>query len=153
MRDRGNTIYEDPLLDQLREEMKQDIGLTNAPIGKVQAEQIIEKSIINMTGVVHNRGLQVEGIGRILEEAIELKDANAVHEIIEELSDILEAINYLKIAMQISQDIIDRKIMDKKEQNGGFDNGVLLKKVVLTDDHPSIYYYLHNPNKYPEMLQ
>ena len=87
---------------------------------------------------------------KVLEEAHELRESHSVFEIIEELVDVWEAMESLKRVLQITPQEFEKKKIDKKEKRGGFEEGICLEKIILTEDHPDIHYYLTRNLNYPE---
>ncbi len=41
--------------------------------------------------------------------------------------------------------------MDKLESHGGFQEGTVIDTITMTEENPSLDYYLQNPAKYPQV--
>jgi len=92
--------------------------------------EIIEKSGFEFkTRILTNEEFQKELIKKLLEESKELAEITERDELLEELADVFEVLDYILISERIDmydiQEYRDRKNMKK----GGFDNKVFLEYI------------------------
>ena len=88
---------------------------------------------------------------KLIEEAKEVIQAEDEMEIAQELADVLEVINAIAIANNLSfQDIEDARLK-KKAIKGGFEKGIYCSFIEMTSDHQQINYYLSKAEEYPEV--
>lgn len=86
---------------------------------------------------------------KLLEEAAEVKNAQNLEELIEELGDMLEVIYTLAQLNGISIDEIEKARMAKRHTKGGFDKKIYNRFVEIEDNNPAINYYLEKSEQYP----
>ena len=66
---------------------------------------------------------------KLIEEATELREADSKDEIIEELADIYEVLETILMQEIIDKRIIDKKRIHKNMNKGAFEDKILLKRV------------------------
>ena len=89
---------------------------------------------------------------KLIEEAIEVQEACNQQEIIAELADVLEVVDGLCKAYDISLEAV---IVEKKKRNqerGGFETGLYIETIEMDKDNPKIEHFRKSPKKYPEIL-
>ena len=89
---------------------------------------------------------------KLVEEAIEVQEACNEQEIIAELADVLEVIDGLCKAYDIS---LEQVIVEKEKRNqdrGGFETGLYIETIEMDKDNPRIEHFRKSPKKYPEIL-
>lgn len=92
-----------------------------------------------------------ELVKKLVEESSEMLKAKDIKSLKEELSDVVEIVNYLKSTLKLSEKQLKDLLKKKKDKNGGFSKRLYLEKVGSTDDNKWTKYYLDNPDKYPEI--
>ncbi len=88
---------------------------------------------------------------KIVEEAQEVHDTNDKKEIIDELADVLEVIDGLCKAYDISMTDVLKEKTARYEARGGFETGWYLETFEVDDDNPRLKYFRTYPHKYPEV--
>ncbi len=88
---------------------------------------------------------------KLIEEAQEVHDTSDRQEVIEELADVLEVIDGLCSAYEISmQDVLKEK--EKKcEERGAFQKGVYIDSLEMDENNPRVAHFRKSPDKYPEI--
>lgn len=84
------------------------------------------------------------------EETQEVLQARSKAEVIEELADVLEAIDGLCTAYEIDKQELLRVKAEKLEKRGGFQEGFFIEYVEMEDNHPRVAHFRASPDKYPE---
>ncbi len=88
---------------------------------------------------------------KLVEEAEEVLAAKDHHELVEEIADLTEALHELVIKSGIDPMEVEQARRQKKEEKDGFQNAIIIDKVMLDTDHEFTEYYSSRPNKYPEI--
>jgi predicted house-cleaning noncanonical NTP pyrophosphatase (MazG superfamily) len=89
---------------------------------------------------------------KIVEEAQEVKSAESIGNLLEELADCLEVIRGFTKSMGVTMEDLEVIRKEKKEEKGGFDNNVVVENVSLAREGvfiPFYDYYIENSGKYP----
>lgn len=86
---------------------------------------------------------------KLLEEAFEVIAAQNKNEITEELADLMEVIFAIAEANEILMKELEDKRLAKKGTKGGFNSQIYNRYVEMSNDNPSIKYFLERPKKYP----
>ena len=88
---------------------------------------------------------------KLIEEAHEVHDTSDHQEVIAELADVLEVIDGLCKAYDISmQDVLKEK--EKKcEERGGFEKGIYIDSLEMDENNPRVSHFRKTPDKYPEI--
>ncbi len=81
------------------------------------------------TRILSEEEYELELRKKIIEEATELSKAESIEEIIYELADIYELIEYVLMVNKIDKRKIDITRIKKNMKNGGFDDKVFLEHV------------------------
>jgi len=68
---------------------------------------------------------------KLVEEAFEVLEAESTEDLIQELADVFEVIDSIISKKKIQKESINTAKIRKKEKNGGFDDGILLRKTAL----------------------
>lgn len=97
--------------------------------------------------------LRLELCRKLLEEAQEVHDAHDQQEVIDELADVLEVIDGLCKAYEISMDDVLKEKAKRYETRGGFQTGWYLETFQMDDDNPRAKYFRTYPHKYPEIKE
>ena len=88
---------------------------------------------------------------KLVEEAQEVHESKDHKEVIDELADVLEVIDGLCKAYEISMaDVLAAKA-EKRERRGGFETGWYLETFEIDENNPKINYFRASPHKYPEI--
>lgn len=66
---------------------------------------------------------------KLVEEAQELSQTSLKEDLIDEIADVTEVLNYIKSSENISDDEIEKSRLAKKEERGGFDQKLFLESV------------------------
>jgi predicted house-cleaning noncanonical NTP pyrophosphatase (MazG superfamily) len=88
---------------------------------------------------------------KLIEEAQEVHDTNDKKEIIDELGDVLEVIDGLCKAYEISMADVLKAKAEKRERRGGFEAGWYLETFEMDENNPRAKYFRTYPHKYPEI--
>lgn len=92
-----------------------------------------------------------ELIKKVVEEAKEMKNASNKQELKEELADVYEVLNYIKKALNLSDEDLAELIKKKSMKNGKFDERTFVESVGAEEGTEWFDYYKSNPEKYPEI--
>lgn len=90
-------------------------------------------------------------VDKIIEETSEITDQTSKPELIEEISDIQQVIDDLKLLHGISDSEVTEVQAKKKAKKGGFSQGVYIETITLKDDDVWVEYYRKDPTKFPEI--
>jgi len=101
--------------------------------------------------ILDDKMFMQELIKKLIEESIEMLQVNDIDELKEELSDVVEIINYLKKTLKLSDKRLAELLKLKKDKNGGFDKRLFLDRVGIPEENNRIGYYLNNQDRYPEV--
>jgi predicted house-cleaning noncanonical NTP pyrophosphatase (MazG superfamily) len=88
---------------------------------------------------------------KLVEEAQEILEANSRDELLEEMSDVMEVMNYLSSSLEIPFEEIEAARIEKKSRGGGFNNMMYIEKIGIDENNPAIERYLKKPEQYPEI--
>lgn len=89
---------------------------------------------------------------KIHEEADEIPIREIIDdEVIEEISDVQQALDDLKQQYGISDEQVRTAQTAKHNKKGGFADGVFIESVELPEDDKWVAYYRASPDKYPEI--
>jgi len=88
---------------------------------------------------------------KLIEGASEVKSAQTKEESLEELADLLEAINSLSQTLNFPFKEIEAKRLQKPQEKGGFSQRIYNAYVEISMNNPAINYYLKRPLQYPEI--
>ena len=88
---------------------------------------------------------------KLIEEASEVSEAKNVAEVMAELADILEVINGLCKAYGIPVQELEQARQQKYEDRGGFEKGLYIETLEMTENNPKINHFRASPDKYPEI--
>jgi predicted house-cleaning noncanonical NTP pyrophosphatase (MazG superfamily) len=114
-------------------------------------ENLIADGITPQYRYISGHELRVALQRKLIEEAQEVHDTNDKKEIIDELADVLEVIDGLRKAYDISMDDVLKAKAEKLQRRGGFETGWYLETFELEDDNPKVAYFRKTPDKYPEI--
>lgn len=87
---------------------------------------------------------------KLIEETQEVRESVTQQEIIAELADVLEVINGLCKAYNISLEDIEKIKKQKYLERGGFEEGFYIKSIEMDENNPRIEHFRKSPDKYPE---
>jgi predicted house-cleaning noncanonical NTP pyrophosphatase (MazG superfamily) len=90
---------------------------------------------------------------KIVEEAEEVQETNDKQEIVNELADVLEVIDGLCKAYEISMADVLKEKAKRYETRGGFETGWYLETFEMDANNPKINYFRGAPHKYPEIKE
>ena len=115
----------------------------------------IADAIVKAGGKVNQRILDdkeyIEELKKkLVEEARELENAPQ-EDLLEEICDVQEIIDYLVEVLQSSQKEIERIRKQKEEKAGSFKRRIYVETVEVPDDYQWIPHYLSDPERYPEI--
>lgn len=88
---------------------------------------------------------------KLIEEVQEVYEAQSNEEIVAELADILEVINGLCKAYNISFKEIEHVQKEKYIERGGFETGLYIKTLEMDNKNPKVEHFRKSPDKYPEI--
>jgi predicted house-cleaning noncanonical NTP pyrophosphatase (MazG superfamily) len=89
-------------------------------------------------------------VAKIIEEASEILGADA-KAVAGEIADVQQALDDLKAKYGLSDADIATAQQIKKAKNGGFERGVYVESVELSETHEWAGYYRENADRYPEI--
>lgn len=89
---------------------------------------------------------------KLVEESTEALLTTNRHDLVEELSDVMEVFEHLLESSNISMDEIRKIKENKKQKVGGFQQKIKTFSVEMNEDNTEVEYYKNRPNKYPEIL-
>ncbi len=88
---------------------------------------------------------------KLIEETHEILDATNNQEIIAELADVLEVIDGLCNAYEISIKEIQEIKEKKYRERGGFNKGLYIETIEMDEANPKVKHFRKTPDKYPEV--
>ncbi len=88
---------------------------------------------------------------KLIEESKEVTQAKDKMEIAEELADVLEVIQAISIANNLSFQDIENARLKKRATKGGFDKRVYCSIIEIPGNHKRVSYYLSRSEEYPEV--
>jgi predicted house-cleaning noncanonical NTP pyrophosphatase (MazG superfamily) len=114
-------------------------------------EAFKSQSIIPQYKHLQGKELVAELQRKLIEEAYEVQEAQDHEEMIGELADVLEVIDGLYKACGISL----KEVMQEKEkrykERGGFETGLYIETIEMSEDNPRVKHFRKSPKKYPEI--
>ncbi len=112
----------------------------------------LERKNIKAVTVSLEREALVEAFrAKIVEEAAEVAEAKNRVELIEELADLQEVIESFIKFCDISPALIEEIRKAKRENMGGFDEGLYIDHIEVPHDSPHLNDYSLRPHKYPPL--
>lgn len=88
---------------------------------------------------------------KLLEEALEVKEATDRQEVIAELADLFEVIEGLCKVHGITHDEIILHKELTKQKKGGFEKGIFVDYIEMSDTNERVKHFRKSPEKYPEI--
>jgi predicted house-cleaning noncanonical NTP pyrophosphatase (MazG superfamily) len=88
---------------------------------------------------------------KLLEEAHEVLEATQRQDMQIELADVLEVVMTLCAALGISFETVMEERAKKKQNKGGFENGIYVSHIEVDSDYERLEYYVTRPKQYPEL--
>jgi predicted house-cleaning noncanonical NTP pyrophosphatase (MazG superfamily) len=89
---------------------------------------------------------------KILEEAKEVSEANSKEELTTELADVMEVIEAIAAANQISLEEITNSKVKKREINGYFLPENYINYIEVAEDNYKVIEYLENKNRHYQLI-
>ncbi|MCA9508537.1 MAG: nucleoside triphosphate pyrophosphohydrolase [Myxococcales bacterium] len=90
---------------------------------------------------------------KLLEESKEVVSASSLEQIVEELADVMEVIEAMAEAYEISMDDIITAKNNKKSKRGGFSDRIYVESTLHPEGSFGEKYCLADPQKYPEIFE
>lgn len=87
---------------------------------------------------------------KLIEECFEVRSARTDEELIVELADVLEVIDGLCRAYDISAQQLTNVKEKKRRERGGFEKGIYLETLEMEATNPKVNHFRATPGKYPE---
>jgi predicted house-cleaning noncanonical NTP pyrophosphatase (MazG superfamily) len=115
----------------------------------------------NMIKFMEDRGVKVsyrtlgddeyitELKSKVVEEANELAKENKREELVFEIADVLEVLDGLKTALNITDDEVLTAKKDKAKRRGGFEKRLYTDFIEVEENSDEVNYYESQPEKYP----
>jgi predicted house-cleaning noncanonical NTP pyrophosphatase (MazG superfamily) len=88
---------------------------------------------------------------KLLEETHELMKAHDRKEVISELADVLEVMDGLCKAHNITMNELLEVKNSTKEKRGGFEKGIFMETIEMDEDNLWVKHFRKSPDKYPEI--
>ena len=88
---------------------------------------------------------------KLVEEAEEVMESKDKAELLEELADVQDVIDYLVRTAGFSKNDIKKAQDKKREDRGGFDDQVFAERIVLQEGHRLVAHCRSQPHKYKEI--
>jgi len=114
---------------------------------KLVRDNIIDSMIANEQKPIGVKKLNTKQYINALAKKVNEESA----ELMEELADVLEVIDYLVKELDLSDVEIRELKKKKKSKNGDFSKRMYVDSVGVNEDNKWYQYYLDNPEKYPEV--
>ena len=89
---------------------------------------------------------------KLIEEANEVNDAETIEELKGELVDVLEVIDCILAATNLTLTELENLKLKKQIKIGKFDNKFKTNHIEMDENNKELSYYLSKPHKYPEIL-
>lgn len=86
---------------------------------------------------------------KLIEEALEVRDAATSAELTAELADVMEVVHALVAASGLTLDEVEAQRLAKRAARGGFDQRIFNAAVEAADGLAAADYYLARPEQYP----
>jgi len=86
---------------------------------------------------------------KLKEEVDEFLLTSDKKDMVEELADVQEVIDYLKSILKIKEEDLKRFQKKKVQKSGGFEKRIYLESVGIKEDSKWFKYFQKNPDKYP----
>ena len=90
---------------------------------------------------------------KLCEEALEVTDAKTREELLEELADVYEVIDALKMTHGLIEEEIRLTQAQKREKKGGFFERIYIEKTAYPQGSYWEKHCLASPEKYPEIIE
>lgn len=87
---------------------------------------------------------------KLIEETLEVTEAQNKKEVIAELADVAEVIDAIKKYYAITDQEISAEKKMRHDLRGGFEKGVFIHSISMADDNERVAYFKAAPKKYPE---
>lgn len=94
---------------------------------------------------------KVELVNKIIEEAKEIKINGHIDSVKSEIADIQQVLDDLIKIHSINPDEISEIQQKKFDNKGGFENGIYVESIRLSNDDEWVNYYRENPDIFPEV--
>lgn len=107
-----------------------------------------QKNIICKHKILNNEQYIEALKDKVIEEALEVKEGSKT---LEEICDVLEVVECLIKAMNVSYSEILYMMYKKREEKGSFDKKIFCESVEMDETNPAIAKYLSKPQQYPEI--
>ena len=101
--------------------------------------------------IVKGQELRQALLRKLLEESNEVCDANGREAVTAELADLLEVIDGLCKAYDISLQDIARVKERKRQERGGFETGLYIETIEMDENNPKVKHFRASPDKYQEI--
>lgn len=88
---------------------------------------------------------------KLIEESNEVDGAMQPIDLTEELADVIEVVHGISKAAQIPFSEIEKSRLAKKEERGGFEEGLYIESATFDEGHRLTQYCRAQPEKYPEI--
>ncbi len=118
---------------------------------KLYQELLNDKKVIVDKKVLTKEEFLIQLKEKLLEESLEVKNANTIEDLKEEIADVIEVINSILKFNKIEYNEIEKYRQKKFFKKSGFENPIYINSISMEEDHPNINYLLENKEKYPEI--
>jgi predicted house-cleaning noncanonical NTP pyrophosphatase (MazG superfamily) len=88
---------------------------------------------------------------KLLEEAQEVTKTNSRAEVISELADLSAVVDGLCNVYDISHHEIEKAQSALYEKRGGFETGLFVETIEMTENNPAVQHFRKSPERYPEI--
>lgn len=88
---------------------------------------------------------------KLVEEAKEVLASNSKKDLCEELGDLMEVIDSLHNAIDLSYEEVEAARIKKNASKGIFEKKIFIDYIEIEEGSEHLDYYLKRPNKYPEI--
>lgn len=116
------------------------------------AQNFKESNITATHRIISGKELHDALYKKLLEEALEVTQAVDRKEIISELVDVLDVIEGLRNALDISHDEIEVARNDINDRRGCYQNGLFLTTIEMSEENPAVNHFRKSPEKYQEIV-
>lgn len=113
-------------------------------------ERMEKEGVILHYRIISGHKLREALLKKMVEEAQEVHDSVDHQEVIDELADVLEVIDGICKAYDISMNDVRAAKEQKHQTRGGFEKGVYIETFELAEDNPKTSYFRSQPEKYIE---
>jgi len=114
-------------------------------------ESMNHEGIVTHYKLLNNTELQDALKAKLIEEAHEVQEAVERNDIISEIADVLELIDGLYKAYEISPQEVAAAQKAAHQRRGGYEKGIFMQTIEMDVSNPRVAHFRKSPTRYPEV--